>query len=249
MKVLLLPDIHGRKFWEKPCQNIDQYDKVIFIGDYVDPYDFEHITVNEAIENMEKIIELKKNNPDKVILLLGNHCMPYFSEEYYHLNPYHSRHSKNHHNEIHKLYNDNRDLFQLAYVIDDILFTHAGVTFTWFDNELETKNLNLQEIADEINSLLDSSKGLKKLFMVSYHRGGYDQYSSCIWADVNEMQSEYKEQDFASIKQIFGHTLQAYYGKNYEILYGNAVEFDNCKMIDNCKPYELDTETFTIKEI
>lgn len=71
--ILVCGDIHGRKFWKKPCENIEPYDKVIFLGDYLDPYDFEHISVPQAIVNFEDILELKKNNMDKVVLLLGNH--------------------------------------------------------------------------------------------------------------------------------------------------------------------------------
>ena len=41
MKILVLPDIHGRHFWKEPCNNIETYDKVVFLGDYLDPYDFE----------------------------------------------------------------------------------------------------------------------------------------------------------------------------------------------------------------
>lgn len=66
-------DIHGRKFWKKPCENIEPYDKVIFLGDYLDPYGFEGISIEECIPNFKEILELKKNNMDKVVLLLGNH--------------------------------------------------------------------------------------------------------------------------------------------------------------------------------
>lgn len=72
-ELLVLPDIHGREFWRGPCNDIEKYDKVIFLGDYFDPYDFEHISVPQAIVNFEEILELKKNNMDKVVLLLGNH--------------------------------------------------------------------------------------------------------------------------------------------------------------------------------
>ena len=72
-KLLVLPDIHGREFWRGPCNDIEKYDKVIFLGDYLDPYGFEGIEVEDAIENFKEILELKKNNMDKVVLLLGNH--------------------------------------------------------------------------------------------------------------------------------------------------------------------------------
>ena len=115
-KILVLPDIHGRRFWKKPCENIEDYDKVIFLGDYLDPYDFEGITVIDAIKNFKEIIEFKKNNVDKVILLLGNHDMPYFSSDYYFFSHYHCRHSEKHHKTIATLFEQNRDFFKIAHV-------------------------------------------------------------------------------------------------------------------------------------
>ena len=41
MKILIIPDIHGRDFWVEPCSHIDEFDKVIFLGDYHDPYPYE----------------------------------------------------------------------------------------------------------------------------------------------------------------------------------------------------------------
>ena len=55
-KLLVLPDIHGRTFWKEPCSDIEKYDKIVFIGDYLDPYDFEGISVVDTIENFKEII-------------------------------------------------------------------------------------------------------------------------------------------------------------------------------------------------
>ena len=73
MKILVLPDIHGRRFWENAVENIDSCDKVLFLGDYLDPYDFEDILVRKAIDNFRKIIDFAKSHPSKVVMLLGNH--------------------------------------------------------------------------------------------------------------------------------------------------------------------------------
>lgn len=35
-KILIIPDLHGRSFWKEPCNNWK--DKIIFLGDYHDPY-------------------------------------------------------------------------------------------------------------------------------------------------------------------------------------------------------------------
>ena len=73
MKALVLPDIHGRTFWKEPSKRVKEYDKVIFLGDYFDPYPFEGNSVEEAIVNFKEIIGFEKENREKVVLLLGNH--------------------------------------------------------------------------------------------------------------------------------------------------------------------------------
>ena len=40
--ILIIPDIHGRTFW-KECIKCREYDEIIFLGDYLDPYSFEGI--------------------------------------------------------------------------------------------------------------------------------------------------------------------------------------------------------------
>ena len=102
MKILVLPDVHGRSFWRKPCQDITtkrRYDKIIFLGDYLDPYTFEDISVEEAIDQFKDILLFAKDNP-KVVMLLGNHDMPYFSQDYRGFSTWHCRHSTTHHKEI-----------------------------------------------------------------------------------------------------------------------------------------------------
>jgi hypothetical protein len=258
MKILVLPDIHGRDFWREPCQHIDDYDKVIFLGDYLDPYSFEGITVEQAIDNFKDILLFAKDNP-KVVMLLGNHDMPYFSQTYYGLESWHCRHSREFHKVISEIFKEHEDLFKIAHVEDGLLFTHAGCHSGWLSymfNEKYDKKIDLDELCSDLNSLLKDKHGLRDLFMVSRNRGGYDPFGSCIWSDVNELYwdtanslSEEKEQfPIYKINQVFGHTLQAFENQEGEIYYGKPVEFRNCKMVDNTKAYELDTETFTIKE-
>ena len=252
MNILILPDIHGRNFFKKPCENIDEYDKVVFLGDYFDPYEFEHISFRQAIDNFKIILELKKNNMDKVTLLIGNHDCPYLFDDYYKLSSYHCRHSDTYHDEIHKLLNDNIELLQLACVFDDILFTHAGVTDGWLYDVLmyENKDIKVQELCDYLNGLKNTKEGIKQLYYVSGYRGGYNWFGSCIWADVREHSfAPNYESNLKDIKQVFGHTLQAHYSKTYDVLYDNPIEKDNYKMVDTTHAYELNTENFTIKEI
>ena len=78
-EILIIPDVHGRDFWKEAVVSQD-YEKVVFLGDYSDPYDIEGITDDVAIDNFKSIIDYKQQNPDKVVLLLGNHDLHYYSE-------------------------------------------------------------------------------------------------------------------------------------------------------------------------
>ena len=267
MKILVLPDIHGRDFWREPCEDIEQYDKVIFLGDYLDPYDFEKISVGEAIDNFKDILLFAKDNP-KVVMLLGNHDMPYLSDTYYGFNTYHCRHSHQYHKEIHTLFKENEDLFRVGYAVDDVLFTHAGCTPAWlgmvFGEKYKQEGddvVDLDELCNDLNALLKSLDGLLNLYKVSYHRGGTDTVGSCMWAHYVEVFESYegskskysRDWAFYKVKQVFGHTIQAYgnYDENYNIVYsyGGPIEEGNLKMIDTAHAYELDTKEFTIKQL
>ncbi len=72
---IIIPDVHGRRFWRKAVEGLDtpghEEDRVVFLGDYVDPYPWEGILPGEAVKELEDIIALKKRNPDRVVLLLS----------------------------------------------------------------------------------------------------------------------------------------------------------------------------------
>lgn len=259
MKILVLPDIHGRNFWRKPCENIEGYNKVIFLGDYLDPYGFEDISEEDSIDNFKDILLFAKDIP-KVVMLLGNHDEPYASDIYYGLSSWHCRHSQRHHKEINDIFKTHEDCFRLAYSVDDILFTHAGCVSGWLDFAFDYKyndRINLEELCNDINEKQKTKEGLCDLYMVSSFRGGYESVGSCLWADVHEMiydtsipiNADMRQHPIHQIKQIFGHTLQAFKDKDEKIIYGKPIEFRNCKMLDNACAYELDTETFTIKNL
>lgn len=69
-KILVLGDTHGRPFWKEIIEK-ENPDKIIFLGDYVSTH--EGISAEQQFSNLEEILTYKENNPDKVILLRGNH--------------------------------------------------------------------------------------------------------------------------------------------------------------------------------
>ena len=58
MALLIVPDVHGRTFWEGPVDRfMHQVDKIIFLGDYLDPYPKEtDVELENVLDNFEKII-------------------------------------------------------------------------------------------------------------------------------------------------------------------------------------------------
>jgi len=79
-QILVVPDVHGRLFWKEPVMKyLDVVDKVVFLGDYLDPYEGEEGLAEDIFENMMEIVRLKRNNREKVVLLKGNHDQHYAS--------------------------------------------------------------------------------------------------------------------------------------------------------------------------
>ena len=223
---LIFPDIHGRTFW-KECLNKyskDEYPNlnIVFLGDYVDPYDFENISREDAIVNFEEILDVAKTD-DRIHLLIGNHDMHYFYDA-----PYKSRVDHMHYNEINEMFVQNMNMFNVAYeeFINDqkYLYTHAGVLSFWIEHMklmgkfgLTSGNLRGKQIefckmlvdmtpeADKLNKLLGNFQGEANLWMPSWYRGGDYDFGSCIWADFREW--VYTNSNIDGIFQIFGHTL------------------------------------------
>ena len=203
--ILIIPDVHGRSFWREPVTS-EEFDHIVFLGDYLDPYPQEGITQRQAFENFKEIVELKQSAPKQVTLLLGNHDMHYYSQHYCRLVPK-VRYNSSHAWKYKQFFAEHRSLFSLAYEINAndrrYLFTHAGITKEWY---------NLHHIligdctAHNLQSLLRAPNGYEVLAEMGAERGGHDKWGSIIWADVAEMEMT---EPLPGIYQIFGHTLDS----------------------------------------
>lgn len=220
-KILIVPDVHGRVFWRKAKELINDVDKVIFLGDYLDPYPYEEITREQAIEQFEDIVQFKKDHLEKVTLLLGNHDCAYcynFGSA--------SRYDYENETLIKKLFNDNISLFELCKLIDNYLFSHAGITNYWLQEECNCKNINqfLNLSFGEIRSYL---------WIISWLRGGDADTGSIIWSDVRERDRE------DTYYQIFGHTQ----------LHSEPLITDKYACLDVRQLFLLNTETKEMLEV
>jgi hypothetical protein len=136
-KLIAIGDIHGRQIWKQIVTN-NQFDKVVFIGDYFDTH--ENINAAQQIDNFKDIIAFKEANMDKVVLLLGNHDYHYLSAA----NETYSGFQEWHKTEIKELLDSaiSKGYIQMCYHHDKFLFSHAGVTNTWCkDNDIDMENL------------------------------------------------------------------------------------------------------------
>lgn len=147
MKLAAFGDTHGRDTWKTFVKELDDADKIIFIGDY-----FDSITISfiEQLHNFKEILDFKRNDPDRVILLMGNHDLHYLPE-FISIGEYYSGYQGTAWADIqsHLLPAINNHEIQMAYSYDKYLFTHAGVTNTW----CKEWGIDTTRIEDHINEL------------------------------------------------------------------------------------------------
>ena len=126
-KILAIGDVHGREVLSR-IRHAD-FDKIIFIGDYVDTHYEADFTDEMFISNLRKIIQFKKHHPDKVVLLLGNHDIHYmYHEEVGEFTGFRPQML----DELKALFLENSDLFRMAWEYKNTLFTHAGLSNNWY---------------------------------------------------------------------------------------------------------------------
>lgn len=131
MKHVIIGDVHGRTQWKKIIEKEKDADKFIFLGDYFDPYDWT-LTLDDLVNNFNDIIKFKLDNPDKVILLIGNHDLAAFDT-----NANKCRYIDGTYEQVATIffYGIKENIFQLCYFINDnIVCSHAGFSKTWLDD-------------------------------------------------------------------------------------------------------------------
>ena len=234
MKVGLIGDIHGRNFWRLSVHKmlLEGVDKIIFLGDYLDPYQKEieenpklmecnsFDDADNLLKMLEDIVSLKKIEPKKYILLTGNHTDSYIWSKFRAA----TRTDYINWEKYHKFFLENLEYFNLVWIENNVIFSHAGISEGWAEAvaiELSlTINLNnpVKSIAKylsnvDLNNILDK-KLIKLLGDISSYRSGDSYYGSCEWADLREHidhhLTEVEEKIVPlgedGIYQIFGHT-------------------------------------------
>lgn len=245
-KILVIPDIHGRTFWKEPVSRyIESVDRIVFLGDYLDPY--EHFIPEDIYNNLLEIIELKKKHKDKVVLLKGNHDEHYSSERFRDLAGG-SRLDYNNWDKYQKLFNENKDLFKLIHKEEvngtTYLFSHAGLTTYWINKVnaflwwLDNSDISVADsnIIEMINMLDDTNEGLELLSVIGHSRSRRGETTgSVLWADIEEhpIAQGPKIYGLNRVFQVFGHT-------NLAACREDMIKGDNLAMIDSQQCFMID---------
>lgn len=129
-KVLAVGDIHTKRhIIYQVAKIMDNYDKVVFVGDYADDWS---TGAQESIATWREMKQLQEANPEKVIVLAGNHDYVYTQEKLFMRQSGYNVQTR-----MELLKPENKDLFKwvsglpLTFRLETVLYSHAGVENSW----------------------------------------------------------------------------------------------------------------------
>ncbi len=196
MKIVALGDTHGRLNWKDiVAKELESSDKIVFIGDYFDTH--EDVTAEQQISNFLEIVEFKKANMDKVILLIGNHDYHYTGFAYSTYSGYQYGAAPRIKEILMEAFKDN--LLQMCYKHDIYVFTHAGVTKTW----AEANNIDVNDLENSINETFNIKPRVFDFTMGNnYSQTGNDITQTPIWVRPQSLLAD----AIPDVVYVVGHT-------------------------------------------
>lgn len=192
-KIIAIGDTHGRDTWKKIVEKESDADTIIFIGDYFDTFD-PALRGRPEMENFKEIVAFAREKRGKVVLLIGNHDFHYMecAQEQY------SGYNKEFAPLFSKLLADASDLLTMCHIQGGHMFTHAGVSTKW----LEDNNCTV----DDINNLYKTKPEAFRFYRGDKSGYGDNWHQSPIWVRPESLVPN-AVQDYI---QVVGHTHQEY---------------------------------------
>lgn len=228
-KICVIGDIHGRSNWQKI--DLSSYDRVVFMGDYLDPYDY-NTTCVDIWDNFQKILELKKKDPLKIILLFGNHdyhYLPYALDRYSRFSSIMALDPKFEVGKtFEKLLQDGVLLLGYTEPGTKLFFTHATISIPWYNlhvskNEVKEAPITTIDNSDEARTRLAIALNVTPIESYKYANASWDFYGydpingPLWWRCKNAYNAGLQHSDILrGIFQVNGHTQT----KNLEIWNG-----------------------------
>jgi hypothetical protein len=239
-RILTIGDIHGRDAWKflthgspyeynlwrisveagAPADDYDfwkeqpytKFDKIIFVGDYVDSYDISNIIIKQ---NLEDIVHLKRCLGDRVVLLLGNHDVQYIVH-----NQVCSGYRSAMRHDLYQIFTENTNFFKIAHEEEGEdgskwLWSHAGVTSGWYDKvllkDMYNPRFRLNSIVVDhkdtsVSGMINLGWELRMddIFNVDGDSGGMSVWAGPLWVRPRMMNYWPLE----GYNQVMGHTPQ-----------------------------------------
>jgi hypothetical protein len=207
MKTIVIGDTHGRSNWKLAIHQ-ENADRVIFIGDYFDSFEFSGV---EQINNFKEIIDYKetsftndgKDNQRKteVVLLIGNHDHHYFPEVgYTGTSGFQTGIAPS----IMQVVDENRHHLQMAYGFGEYLFTHAGVSPVFMDQVFGENDWSKENVVVDLNEMFRYKP--RAFDFNGFEATGDSPTQTPIWIRPRSLFKVNHDTLRKQVIQVFGHT-------------------------------------------
>jgi hypothetical protein len=205
-RTLTVGDLHGKSCWREAIKHINDFDYIIFIGDYMDSFT---ISPDDQVENLANLLYVQKQHPGKIKLLWGNHDLPYY---YYGTDMHGETRCPGFKDyiawKVKQLMLENIEAFTPAFQIGNTIWTHAGISQWVWDNWVWPKyelfhDKNLwpeHNVAWFLNKLFTQKDG--SIYQVGVARYGWQPRGHIFWADKSELRSD----PLMGYDQVVGHS-------------------------------------------
>ena len=134
MKILAVGDIHTKQWIVSHVEKVtSSYDKIVFVGDYVDDWGE---TSAASIETVKRLKKLDDTHPDKFEFLLGNHDYTYVNNIPFPSSGYSEITNillSSAENREHKEW---LSLLKYITILDGVIYSHAGVTNKFVEHNM-----------------------------------------------------------------------------------------------------------------
>lgn len=206
MKILVLGDVHGR-FEAMDIIVREGADKTVFLGDLVSSHD--GISASQQMALMEDILNLADDDPNRWIVLRGNHDTQHAGYAWAECSGYNPRVAK-----------DFPTAFWLAntkwlhtedFGDTTIVFSHAGISKTWM--RAAVKMLSRDKSEDEITKLtLNDINELPPCELFGFtpnsplDRYGNSPTQPLTWIRPSSLANDALESEDRKLIQVVGHT-------------------------------------------
>lgn len=203
--IIAIGDLHGNNGWKKAVEDNPGADRVVFLGDYMDS---QKINWAAQVQNLEDVLAYKAENPNKIVLLTGNHDHHYKShcvKRGIHYSGFKGHLVPRITPLIDKAVGDG--VLQAVYEEDSILFSHAGISEVWCERKEISPHGDFVKKINELHRTNPEAFG--------FQHGKYSERTS-VYGD-NPFQSPFwirppslRGNAFLSkkYKQVVGHTEQ-----------------------------------------